>query len=113
MLRATSPATRSRGRPLTATARPSRARRRAMAAPRPRELPVTKATRPCATDIWRSLHHAQRTGMSWPGPWTPVWLAPVPGGHQRDFVLEGARAAVGQAGAGVAQHPGHRRVVLG
>ena len=31
-----------------------------MAAPRPRELPVTKATRPYATGIWRSLHHAQR-----------------------------------------------------
>jgi hypothetical protein len=32
--------------PLTATAKPSRARRRAIAAPRPRELPVTRATRP-------------------------------------------------------------------
>ena len=37
------------GRPLTATAKPSRARRRAITAPRPRELPVTKATRPCVT----------------------------------------------------------------
>jgi hypothetical protein len=41
----------SPGRPLTATAKPSRASRRAITAPSPRELPVTKATRPCVTAI--------------------------------------------------------------
>jgi hypothetical protein len=39
------------GRPLTATAKPSRASRRAITAPSPRELPVTKATRPCIPAI--------------------------------------------------------------
>src|SRR5215470_3882827 len=45
----------SSGRPLTATANPSRASRRAISAPRPRELPVTRATRPCvdAAGSWR------------------------------------------------------------
>src|SRR6266516_1175254 len=43
----------SPGRPLTATANPSRARCRAITAPRPRELPVTRATRPCATGAGR------------------------------------------------------------
>src|SRR5262245_62361376 len=49
MVRATAVTPSSPGRPLTATARPSRARRRAISAPRPRELPVTRATRPYAT----------------------------------------------------------------
>src|SRR5258705_1803586 len=62
MLRATFGACRSPRRPLTATARPSCARRRAVVAPRPRELPVTKATRPCATGMWRSFHSVQRIG---------------------------------------------------
>src|SRR5215470_10385157 len=34
-------------------------------------------------------------------------------GCQWDLVLDGARTAASQAGAGVAQHPGHHRVVLG
>jgi uncharacterized protein YggE len=47
-----------------ATARPSRARRRAITAPRPRELPVTRATRPCATDISRSFHAGRRDDLA-------------------------------------------------
>ena len=49
MARATAATPSSPGLPLTATANPSRARRRAIAAPRPRELPVTRAIRPRAT----------------------------------------------------------------
>src|SRR5262249_46804743 len=44
-----------------------------MAAPRPRELPVTNATRPCATGIWRSLHHAQRIGCAGRTTWPAAW----------------------------------------
>ncbi len=45
----------------TATIRPSWTRRRAIAAPRPRELPATNATRLCATGMWRSFHSDQHT----------------------------------------------------
>jgi hypothetical protein len=60
MARLTSCACPSPRRPLTATAKPSSARRRAITAPRPRELPVTKATRPSATGMQRSSHSAER-----------------------------------------------------
>jgi hypothetical protein len=52
MVRATASISISPRRPLTATARPSSAKRRAIALPRPRELPLTSAT-VCSTDrMW-------------------------------------------------------------
>jgi hypothetical protein len=53
MARRTCSACPSPRRPLTATAEPSWARRRAITASRPRELPVTKATRRSATGMQR------------------------------------------------------------
>jgi hypothetical protein len=48
---------------LTATARPSAARRRAIAAPKPRELPVTSATR---WGVIPALCAARRAGADQP-----------------------------------------------
>jgi hypothetical protein len=64
-------------RPCTATAAPCRANSAAIACPMPRELPVTRATRPSSAFIARSVHDPWRQPGGSPVAFGES-LAPVP-----------------------------------